>query len=140
MLRPKAHLRRQKLSFLPAVMMVAYEYDIRAKLLERGYCHETVCHGERGFARGEDEDWFCEAHVNAIEGFWFLMRPRRGVMQGPPTNHTWFFEFAHDIRKRGKALHGSFLMPSPSRLMDSVIEPISSVYSCSVLKYQAEYR
>jgi hypothetical protein len=85
-------------------------------------------------------DGFYEAHVNTIEGFWSLMGPRRSVLQGPPTNHTGFFEFARDVRKRGKAILGSFLMPSQSRPVDSVIEPISSVHSYNVLKYRDEYR
>jgi len=140
MLWTKTHFRRPKLSLLPAVMMMAYEFDIRAKLLERGYGRETFFRGELEFARGEDGDGFYEAHVNTIECFWSLMSPRRSVLQGPPANQTGFFEFAHDVRKRGKAIPGSFLMPSQSRSMDSVIEPISSVYSCNALKYRTEYR
>jgi transposase len=135
----KTHFRRPKLSLLPAVMMMAREFDIRAKLLERGYGRETFFHGELEFARGEDGDGFYVARVNTIERFWSLMSPRRSVLQGPPTNHTGFFEFARDVRKRGKAILGSFLMPSQSKPMDSGIEPISSVYSYNVLKYRAEY-
>jgi hypothetical protein len=85
-------------------MMMAREFDIRAKLLERGYGRETFFHGELEFARGEDGDGFYEAHVNTIERFWSLMSPRCSVLPGPPTYQTGFFEFPHDVRKRDKAL------------------------------------
>ena len=56
----------------------------------------------------EDGDGFCEVHVNTIEGFWSLLRswlrPHRGVSQEKLPLYLGFFEFVHNVRKRGKAL------------------------------------
>ena len=84
------------------------EYDIYARLSQWGYGHRTVCHAAGEFARDEDGDGFCEVHVNTIEGFWSLLRswlrPHRGVSQEKLPLYLGFFEFAHNARKRGKAL------------------------------------
>ena len=59
------------------------EYDIYARLEERGYGHKTVCHARGEYARDDDGDGFCEVHVNTAEGFWSLLRswlrPHRGA-------------------------------------------------------------
>ncbi len=98
----------------PGAMVMTDEYDIHAKLPEWGYGHKTVCHSKREFARDEDGDGFCEVHVNTIEGFWSLLRlwlrPRRGISQELLPYYLGFFEFVHNVRKRGKALLGSLLM------------------------------
>ena len=65
--------------------------------------------GGRGeFARDEDGDGFCEVHVNTMEGFWSLLRswlrPHRGTSQEKLPLYLGFFEFVHNVRKRGKAL------------------------------------
>jgi transposase-like protein len=100
-------------SELPGTMVITDEYDIYAKLPEWGYGHKTVCHGKREFARDEDGDGFCEVHVNTIEGFWSLLRswlrPHRGISQEMLPIYLGFFEFVHNVRKRGKALLGSLL-------------------------------
>src|SRR5262245_59403228 len=97
----------------PGAMVMTDEYDIYAKLPDWGYGHQTVCHGKREFARDEDGDGFCEVHVNTIEGFWSLLRswlrPHRGISQESLPNYLGFFEFVHNVRKRGKALLGSLL-------------------------------
>jgi transposase len=84
------------------------EYDIYARLPEWGYTHRTVCHATGEFARDEDGDGFCEVHVNTIEGFWSLLRswlrPHRGISQEKLPLYLGFFEFVHNVRKRGKAL------------------------------------
>ena len=36
---------------------------------------ETVCHGRGAYARDEDGDGFCGAHVNTMEGFWRCCAP-----------------------------------------------------------------
>ena len=94
-------------------MVMTDEYDIYAKLPEWGYGHKTVCHSKREFARDEDGDGFCEVHVNTIEGFWSLLRswlrPHRGISQELLPIYLGFFEFVHNVRKRGKALLGSLL-------------------------------
>ena len=84
------------------------EYDIDARLPEWGDTHRTVCHATGEFARDEDGDGFCEVHVNTIEGFWSLLRswlrPHRGISQEKLPLYLGFFEFVHNVRKRGKAL------------------------------------
>ena len=50
----------------------------------------------------------CEVHVNTMEGFWSLLRswlrPHRGISQEKLPVYLGFFEFVHNVRKRGKAL------------------------------------
>ena len=47
-------------------------------------------------------------HVNTMEGFWSLLRswlrPHRGISQEKLPVYLGFFEFVHNVRKRGKAL------------------------------------
>jgi transposase-like protein len=89
------------------------EYDIYARLSEWGYEHKTVNHGAGEFARDEDGDGFHEVHVNTMEGFWSLLRswlrPHRGISQEKLPIYLGFFEFVHNVRKRGKALLGSLI-------------------------------
>ena len=98
------------------------EYDIYSRLREWGYTHYTVCHAAGEFARDQDGDGFCEVHVNTMEGFWSLLRswlrPHRGISQEKLPLYLGFFEFAHNVRKRGKALLGvmiELLLTSPPR-------------------------
>ena len=97
----------------PGTKVMTDEYDIYAKLREWGYGHQTVCHSKGEFARDDDGDGFCEVHVNTIEGFWSLLRSwlrwRRGISQELLPCYLGFFEFIHNVRKRGKALLGSLL-------------------------------
>ena len=64
-------------------------------------------------ARDEDGDGFCEVHVNTLEGFWSLLRswlrPHRGISQEKLPLYLGFFQFAHNVRRRGKALLGSLI-------------------------------
>lgn len=94
-------------------MVMTDEYDIYARLPEWGYGHQTVCHSAGEFGRDEDGDGFCEVHVNTIEGFWSLLRswlrPHRGISQELLPYYLGFFEFIHNVRRRGKALLGSLL-------------------------------
>jgi transposase-like protein len=84
------------------------EYDIYSRLGTWGYTHKTVCHSAGEYARDEDGDGFCEVHVNTMEGFWSLLRswlrPHRGISQEKLPLYLGFFEFVHNVRKRGKAL------------------------------------
>jgi len=84
------------------------EYDIYARLEEWGYTHKSVCHSAGEYARDEDDDGFCEVHVNTMEGFWSLLRswlrPHRGLSQEKLPIYLGFFEFVHNARKRGRAL------------------------------------
>ena len=65
-------------------------------------------HGVGEYARDEDEDGFCEVHVNTMEGFWSLLRswlhPHRGISQEKLPLYLGFFEFVHNSKKHGKAL------------------------------------
>jgi len=49
-----------------------------------------------------------EVHVKTMEGFWSLLRswlrPHRGVSQGRLPLYIGFFQFVHNVRRRGKAL------------------------------------
>ena len=89
------------------------EYNIYSRLTEWGYSHRTVCHARGEFARDEDGDGFCEVHVNTIEGFWSLprswLRPHRGISQEKLPLYLGFFEFVHNVRRRGKALLGALI-------------------------------
>jgi transposase-like protein len=89
------------------------EYSIYARLKKWGYDHKHVNHGRGEFARDEDGDGFCEVHVNTMEGFWSLLRrwlrPHRGISQEKLPLYLGFFEFVHNVRKRGKALLGALI-------------------------------
>jgi transposase-like protein len=60
-------------------------------------------------------------HVNTLEGLWSLLRswlqPHRGISQEKLPLYLGFFEFVHNVRRRGKALLGALvrllLKPSP---------------------------
>lgn len=97
----------------PGTLMMTDEYDIYNRLSDWGYAHKTVCHARGEYARDEDGDGFFEVHVNTIEGFWSLLRswlrPHRGISQELLPLYLGFFEFVHNVRKRGKALLGSLL-------------------------------
>ena len=92
----------------PGTGMYTDEYSIYARLYARGYDHKSVNHGRGEFARDDDGDGLCEVHVNTMEGFWSLLRswlhPHRGISQEKLPLYLGFFEFVHNVRKRGKAL------------------------------------
>ena len=89
------------------------EYDIYRRLTAWGYSHKTVNHSQGEYARDEDGDGFHEIHINTLEGFWSLLRswlrPHRGISQEKLPIYLSFFEFVHNIRRRGKALLVSLL-------------------------------
>ena len=89
------------------------EYDIYSRLTEWGYLHKSVNHSAGEYARDEDGDGFCEVHVNTMEGFWSLLRswlrPHRGLSQEHLPCYLGFFEFVHNVHRRGKALLGALL-------------------------------
>ena len=110
-----------KATVAPGAVVSTDEYDIYARLTQWGYTHHTVCHAAGEFARDDDGDGLCEVHVNTLEGFWSLLRswlrPHRGISQEKLPLDLGFFEFVHNVRRRGKALLGSLvgllLKPSP---------------------------
>ena len=89
------------------------EYAIYARLEAWGFRHKTVNHADGEYARDADGDGFFEAHVNTLEGFWSLLRswlrPHRGISQEQLPLSLAFFEFVHNVRRRGKALLASLL-------------------------------
>ena len=94
-------------------MVYTDEYNIYNSLGRWGYGHKTVCHSAGEYARDEDGDGFCEVHANTMEGFWSLvrswLRPHRGISQEKLPLYLGFFEFIHNVRKRGRALLGNLL-------------------------------
>jgi len=79
----------------------------------RNRVHSTICHARGEYARDDDGDGFHEVHVNTIEGFWSLLRswlrPHRGISQERLPLYLGFFEFVHNVKKRGKALLQSLI-------------------------------
>ena len=97
----------------PGSVVYTGEYGIYHRLSEWGYTHRTVCRAAGECARDDDGDGFCEVHVNTLEGSWSLLRswlrPHRGVSQEKLPLYLGFFEFTHNVRRRGKALLGSLV-------------------------------
>lgn len=80
------------------------EYNIY-DWLSKTYEHQRVNHSQGEFARDDDGDGIKEVHVNTMEGFWSLLRPwlrpHRGISQERLPFYLGFFEFLHNVRKRG---------------------------------------
>lgn len=97
----------------PGTLINTDEYVIYDALPAWGYRRKSVCHGRGEYARDEDGDGFHEIHVNTMEGFWSLLRswlrPHRGISQEKLPLYLGFFEFTHNVRRRGRALLGSLL-------------------------------
>lgn len=92
----------------PQTCIYTDDYAIYNRLEEWGYDHQVVVHSQGEYARDDDQDGFHEVHVNTMEGFWSLLRswlrPHRGISQEKLPLYLAFFEFVHNMRKRGKAL------------------------------------
>jgi len=105
----------------PGTTMFTDEYDIYHRLPEWGYPHETVNHSAGEYARDDDGDGFHEVHVNTMEGFWSLLRswlrPHRGISQERLPLYLGFFEFVHNVRRRGKALLAGSTCSSSKRIL-----------------------
>jgi transposase-like protein len=97
----------------PGTLIYTDEYGIYNRLEQWGYEHKSVNHGIGEYARDEDGDGFHEVHVNTMEGFWSLLRswlrPHRGISQEKLPLYLGFFEFVHNVGKRGKALLHSLI-------------------------------
>jgi transposase len=97
----------------PGAIVDTDEYDIYARMPRWGFTHRTVCHAAGEFARDDDGDGSCEVHVNTLEGFRSLLRswlrPHRGISQERLPLYLGFFEFVHNVRRRGKSLLGSLI-------------------------------
>jgi transposase-like protein len=97
----------------PGTRVYTDAYSISARLCAWGYDHKSVNHGRGEYARDEDGDGWWEVQVNTMEGFWSLvrswLRPHRGISQEKLPLYLGFFEFVHNVRKRGKALLGALM-------------------------------
>ena len=102
-----------KATVAPGTLIYTDEYAIYNRLGEWGYEHESVNHAAGEYARDDDGDGFCEVHINTMEGFWSLLRswlrPHRGISQEKLPVYLGFFEFVHNVGKRGKALLHSLI-------------------------------
>ncbi len=102
-----------KNTLTPGTLIYTDEYRIYARLTQWGYGHKSVNHGQGEYARDEDGDGFYEVHINTMEGFWSLLRswlrPHRGISQDKLPLYLGFFEFVHNVKKRGKTLLPSLL-------------------------------
>ena len=111
-------------SIATGTLIFTDEYNIYSRLEQWGFKHKTVNHSVGEYARDEDGDGFCEVHSNTMEGFWSLLRPwlrpHRGISQDKLPLYLSFFEFIHNVKKRGKALLSSLL----STLVQKTLEPI----------------
>jgi transposase-like protein len=107
----------------PGTVVNTDEYGIYDALPRWGYVRKSVCHRAGEYARDEDGDGFHEVHVKhdgRFEGFWSLLRswlrPHRGISQEKLPIYLGFFEFVHNVRRRGRALLGS--------LLDTLLQPM----------------
>ena len=102
-----------KETIIEGTLIYTDEYNIYNRLEEWGYSHKTVNHSQGEYARDEDGDGYHEIHVNTMEGFWSLLRswlrPHRGISQEKLPWYLAFFEFIHNVRKRGNALLPSLI-------------------------------
>ena len=100
-------------TIVPGAQVYTDEYVIYSPVPAWGYQHKTVCHSAGEYARDEDGDGFHEVHVNTMEGFWSLLRswlrPHRGISQEKLPIYLSFFEFVHNVRRRGRALLGDLV-------------------------------
>jgi len=102
-----------KQTVAPGTRLYTDDDHIDGRLCAWGYAHKRVNHGIGEYARDDDRDGFCEVHVNTMEGFWSLLRswlrPHRGISQEKLPFYLGFFEFVHNVGKRGKALLQSLI-------------------------------
>ena len=105
----------------PGSQVYTDEYDIYDRLPEWGYQHKKVNQSAGEYARDEDGDGFHEVHVNTLEGFWSLLRswlrPHRGISQEKLPCYLGFFEFVHNVRRRGEAFASLLARNSHSSLI-----------------------
>ena len=110
-----------KETIAPGTVVNTDEYVIYAALPQWGYVRKSVCHSQGEYARDEDGDGFHEVHVNTMEGCWSLLRswlrPHRGISQEKLPIYLGFFEFVHNVRRRGRALLGS--------LLNTLLQPVA---------------
>ena len=98
--------------FCDSKYVIRRGYDEK-ELAKQRYGHKAVNHGNFEYARDDDGDGFFEVQVNTMEGFWSLLRswlrPHRGISQEKLPFYLGFFEFVHNVGKRGRALLHSLI-------------------------------
>lgn len=116
----------------PGTLMYTDEYNIYRRLTQWNFQHKTVCHSQGEYARDEDEDGFCEVHVNTQEGIWSVLRswlrPHRGISMDKLPLYVGFFEFVFNTKRRGKALiqqlFETILQEDRRELKDLALSPV----------------
>jgi transposase-like protein len=97
----------------PGTCIYMDAYTLYRRWEQWGYVHESVGPSRGAYARADDGDGFHAVHVKTMEGFWSLLRswlrPHRGLSPGHLPLYLGFFEFVHNVRRRGKALLGALL-------------------------------
>jgi transposase len=88
-------------------------YAIESRLEPGGDAPASVWHSRGADARDDEGDGLHEVHVTTMEGLGSLLRswlrPHRGISQEHVPLYLGFFEFMHNVRRRGKALVGALL-------------------------------
>lgn len=63
---------------------------------------ETVCHGDKEYARDDDDDGFYEVHCNTVEGMWTdvrnFLRPFKGVHKRYLFGYIAICEFRRNLK------------------------------------------
>ena len=100
-------------TMLPGTCVSTDAYDLYSRLEPWGDAPASGCRSRGEDAREDDGDGFHAVHINTMEGFWSLLRswlrPHRGISQDNLPLYLGFFEFVHNVRRRGKALLGALL-------------------------------
>ncbi len=85
--------------------MCADEYISNCSLGNWSFFYKTVNHGRREYVRDDDGDGFYEVHIN---GVWSLIKnlaqTSSRYFSETSISLYIFFEFIHNVRKRGKAV------------------------------------
>jgi transposase-like protein len=105
----------------PGTVVNTDEYVSYAALPPWGYGHKRVCPSRGEYARDEEGDGCHEVHGNTLEGCWSWLRswlrPQRGISQDKLPIYLGCFEVVPNVRRRGRALLGSWL--------DTLLQPVA---------------
>jgi transposase len=104
----------------PGTVVDTAAYALSHRLTAWGASHRTVGPAAGELAREDDGEGIGEVPVTTWEGFgsWLRswLRPHRGLSQEQLPLDLGFFEFVHNVRRRGKAWLGAWseLLVGPS--------------------------
>jgi len=97
-------------TIVPGTLVYTDEYSIYARLPSWGYGISMSTMDGVNLREMKMGMAFVKCMLNTMEGFWSLLRswlrPHRGISQEKLPLYLGFFEFVHNVRKRGKALLG----------------------------------